>query len=162
MEEYWLPVVGWEEAYEVSNHGRVRRSAAGPGTHVGKVLSPGHNSSGRCTVNLHWSGRHKSALVHQLVAQAFIPNPNGLPMVLHWDDDPDNNRTENLRWGNKSDNMKDAIRNGRWVSHESQKTHCPRSHPYDKANTYRSPNRPNARMCRTCHHEKYIARKERR
>ncbi|QOR55386.1 MAG: hypothetical protein SHS37scaffold145_37 [Phage 71_18] len=34
---------------------------------------------------------------------------------------------------------------------QTQRTHCPAGHPYDEANTYRTPSRPNARYCRTCH-----------
>ena len=32
----------------------------------------------------------------------------------------------------------------------SLRTHCPAGHPYDEANTYRQPTRPNARRCRAC------------
>ena len=37
-------------------------------------------------------------LVHRLVAQAFIPNPNNLPCVNHKDENPFNNDFRNLEW----------------------------------------------------------------
>lgn len=156
MIETWAPVVGFEGAYEVSTSGKVKRISSG------RVLSPGLNSSGRWAVNLHWDGIHRNALIHRIVAEAFIPNPDGLPLVLHWDDNPGNNHVENLRWGTKRDNMLDAIRNGKWEPWGRRITRCPRGHEYTEENTYSSPNRPNSRMCRTCIRERYLAKKQRK
>lgn len=49
--------------------------------------------------------------LHRLLAEAFIPNPNHLPFVLHYDDDRDNNRLSNLRWGTPKENSQDMKRN---------------------------------------------------
>jgi DNA-directed RNA polymerase specialized sigma24 family protein len=43
-------------------------------------------------------GRNNHRYVHRLVAEAFLPNPDGLPQVDHIDGDRKNNRLENLRW----------------------------------------------------------------
>ena len=52
--------------------------------------------------------------VHRLVAKKFIQNPDGLPWVLHKDDNPLNNCVENLKWGSAKDNNRDAHLNGKF------------------------------------------------
>lgn len=123
--EIWKPVTGWEGSYEVSNLGRVRslarqaayeridaysgRVIAVTRKHAGKLLRPGRTSTGHMTVSL---GRGNTQYVHVLVLTAFVgPCPYGME-GLHFDDVPANNRLGNLRWGTRSDNVKDAIRNG--------------------------------------------------
>ena len=89
--EIWRPVVGYEGLYEVSNYGRVRRK-----TWVlvnGTVTKSGH----RRTL-LTKNGKQRSIFVHRLVAEAFIPNPEGHPIINHKDERPLNNRVENLEW----------------------------------------------------------------
>lgn len=55
----------------------------------------------------------KQYLVHRLVALAYIPNPNNLPVVMHLDDVRTNNHYKNLQWGTAKDNMMDAVNKGR-------------------------------------------------
>lgn len=57
-------------------------------------------------------GKFRYQLAHRLVAVAYIPNPDNLPLVCHRDDNPLNNHVENLYWGTKSSNLKDAYANG--------------------------------------------------
>lgn len=58
--------------------------------------------------------KNKTLRVHRLVAIAFIPNPNNYPVVMHLDNDPSNNRVENLKWGTYKDNMDQM--NNEWRS----------------------------------------------
>ena len=58
-------------------------------------------------------GKKRGKLVHRLVAQAFIPNPNKYPMVLHKDNNLENNTKANLMWGTGSMNQYQCEREGR-------------------------------------------------
>jgi hypothetical protein len=49
-------------------------------------------------VSLTRDGKTKAHFVHRLVAEAFIDNPDDLPMVNHKDEDKTNNFAENLEW----------------------------------------------------------------
>lgn len=42
--------------------------------------------------------------LHRLVAEAFVPNPEGKPCVDHIDGDRQNNSLDNLRWVSYSEN----------------------------------------------------------
>lgn len=121
MGEEWRWVPGYRNLYSVSNLGRVRSKdrivpCRGGKTrlHRGKILAAGASGLlGYLTVTLHKDGVGKTLLVHRLVAQAWIPNPKGLPLVLHSDDDPSNCRDDNLKWGTHQDNMDDMVLKGR-------------------------------------------------
>lgn len=113
-------MVGFEGLYEVSSHGRVRsltvlRQHGGyrPRVIPGKILKP--KAGQRYAVFNLFSAEgiqaHRSA--HRLVAEAFIPNPQGLPLVRHLDDHPRHNWADNLAWGTHTDNQLDACHNGR-------------------------------------------------
>lgn len=51
-------------------------------------------------------------LLHRLMAEAFVPNPNNYPIVLHIDNDKINTNPDNLAWGTYSENNAQAIRDG--------------------------------------------------
>jgi hypothetical protein len=90
-EEIWKPVVGYEGLYEVSNMGRVRKLVRVP-------MKPKAEKYGYQRIGLYKDGKHKQFLVHRLVAEAFIDNPNDLPIINHKDECPSNNAVENLEW----------------------------------------------------------------
>ena len=70
--------------------------------------------------------KSKTFLVHRLVADAFIKNPNDEPLVNHKDGNPSNNKRENLEWCDSKHNVNHAFDNGLMYSIEivlkSQKT----------------------------------------
>ena len=109
MSEVWKPIKGYEGIYEVSSYGRVRsmehkaRHKSRTGNEF-QVTYKGRNrilytdKQGRKYLNVKCNGKMKSYRVHRLVAEAFIPNPDNLPFVNHKDENPSNNRVENLEW----------------------------------------------------------------
>lgn len=128
--ERWLPVVGYEGLYEVSDWGRVKSLPRN--TTRGGILKQATDKRGAKRVNLSKYGVQEVRLVHHLVLQAFVgPCPDGLE-GCHWDGDPSNNFLPNLRWDTRESNMADMVRHGRGnVSVEV----CPRGHEYTPENT---------------------------
>lgn len=110
MEEIWKQVKGYEGIYEVSNLGRVKSLARtvkaiyGRATHYSeqkvkeRILKPSFSTYGYAYVALARNGKSKTTLVHRIVAEAFIPNPDNLPCVNHKDENPSNDCVDNLEW----------------------------------------------------------------
>ena len=106
--EIWKDVVGFERAYQVSNLGRVK-SKIRKGVIEEKLLKPYKNNMGYECVDL-WVNNHKKKLVHRLVAEAFIDNPDHKKVVNHKDGNPLNNTVDNLEWCTHSENMLHSFR----------------------------------------------------
>lgn len=111
MEEIWKNVVGYEKYYQVSNFGNIKsldrqvRVWHGYITKKGKILSPSIGSCGYYVIGLNANNKPKTCLVHRLVAQAFIPNPQNLECVNHKDENKLNNNVNNLEWCTKKYNI---------------------------------------------------------
>lgn len=90
--EIWKDIVGFENLYKVSNLGNVKRCSSG------RILKQLNGMDGYKQVSLCKNGVPKTYLIHRLVSQAFIPNPNNLPCVNHKDENKTNNRVDNLEW----------------------------------------------------------------
>ena len=149
--------------YEVSNAGRVRSKDRVVETkhgrswlQKGRVLKPATNKNKRVSVRLSEDGKKWSVQVSHMVAETFIRlRSDRFDVVRHLNDDPSDNRLENLRIGTYSENAHDAVRNGRNVN--SGKTHCKRGHPFTAWNTV--PNTGvNGRACKACRNAKSFIR----
>jgi hypothetical protein len=115
MGEKWRPIVDYEKTYEVSDQPRVRRIVGGRGARAGRILKQCPDSHGRMLVCLCLCGKQRTFLVSHLVANAFLPAKSPTDTVVrHLNDDPTDDRAVNLARGTRSDNVADAIRNGKW------------------------------------------------
>lgn len=128
--ENWKDVNGYEGLYQVSDCGRVKsleRDVYFPnGTvirHIEeKILVQSLVGNGYAGVNLYKNGKSKTMLVHRLVAEAFIPNPENEPQINHRDEVKTNNAVENLEWCSAQENALYGTRIQRCVqNHRSYK-----------------------------------------
>jgi hypothetical protein len=104
--EVWKLVPGYDGKYEVSNQGQIRSYQRRT---EGCILRPGRMPSGHLSVAL---GRKNSQCVHKLVLLAFVGAAPNKHECLHMNGNPADNRLSNLRWGTRSENMKDAYAHG--------------------------------------------------
>lgn len=93
--------------YVVSKTGEVFRKGKT------KPLKPDTNKKGYQRVTLSHKGKTEKFLVHRLVAECYLPNPNNLPFVNHKDSNPTNNSVDNLEWCTQSENMMHCHIHGR-------------------------------------------------
>lgn len=111
MQEEWRDVTGFEGYYQVNRAGEIRSVdrvifSARRNTHITRKGGPRaavQTDKGYLHLTLHKAGKRHTRLVHRLVAEAFIPNPQGLPEVDHADNNPANPHADNLSWGRRSE-----------------------------------------------------------
>lgn len=115
----WKDIVGYEGLYQVSDDGQVKRlsqSVRGKcGSEVklpAKLMKLQEDEDGYYSVGLTRDNHQKGFRVHRLVAAAFIPNPDNLPVVHHKDNNKKNNCVSNLAWVTVSYNTQDAVDRG--------------------------------------------------
>lgn len=111
--EIWADIAEYETLYQISSFGRIKKLATFHGARMyrEKILS---NPKGQryCSINLSKDGIQDGYLIHRLVAQAFIQNPENKPQVNHKDGNKHNNHVDNLEWATSSENNKHAFRTG--------------------------------------------------
>jgi hypothetical protein len=100
MKELWKSIEGYEGLYEISDLGNVKileRKRPNGKLYKEKIMRA--NARGNyAEVSLYKDGKATHHLVHRLVAEAFIPNPDNLPQVNHRDENKKNNCVDNLEW----------------------------------------------------------------
>lgn len=126
IEQWRTPIYDREtyEGFEVSNWGRIK-SLNYRRTGKAELMTPVEITGGYLQVGLSKNKKKKRCLVHRLVAQTFLPNPENLPEVNHKDEDKTNNfvflnedgsvdkEKSNLEWKNHRDNCNHGTRNER-------------------------------------------------
>ena len=95
LNEIWKDIENYENMYQISNMGRIRRIYKNGNI---KILKQDITKRGYCRISLSKNQKHKHYQIHRLVAKVFIPNPNNYPIVNHKDENPLNNNADNLEW----------------------------------------------------------------
>ena len=134
MTEIWRTAVYdgeiYEGLYKVSNFGRIL-SLNYRNTGKADLMTPVERKDGYSQVELSKNGKTKKCLVHRLVAQTFIPNPDNLPEVNHKDED----KTNNFVFLNEDGTVDEEKSNLEWKTHRGNINHGTRNERVSKALT---------------------------
>jgi len=103
-----FPIKGYEKRYSITKDGKIW-------SHIGKGrwLKLGKDILGYKIIGLYKNGYQRFLLVHRLLAQTFIPNPENKPCINHKDCNPSNNNINNLKWCTQKENIQYAAKLGR-------------------------------------------------
>lgn len=129
MKETWKDISGFEGLYQVSNTGKIKSFCR----KKTKILVPGiHRGYERVILSKNNIRRYAS--VHRLVAEAFVPNPEGKPQVNHIDENTRNNNANNLEWVTSKENINWGTGLERRSYHQrSTQPRCKAVYQYDRS-----------------------------
>lgn len=130
--EIWKPIKDFEQYYMISNYGNVKAlkrkwtqkhysGALSVYEKPEKLLTIQKGNNGYCYIDLHADKKVYRKLIHRLVAEAFIENANNYNYINHIDNNPNNNRADNLEWCSQSYNIQYAYNNGRKIPPHTKK-----------------------------------------
>lgn len=89
--EIWKDIPGYEGLYKINNYGIIKNNK-------GNIRKQTIDKNGYCRIILSKKRINKNYLIHRLVAQVFIDNPNNYPIINHKDENKQNNCVNNLEW----------------------------------------------------------------
>lgn len=105
MKEIWKDIPQYEGIYQVSNLGKVKRTASG------RIIKIKPGTGGYTGVTLHYKAKRTTFAVHRLVAITFLGKPNNYQSlhVHHKNHKRSDNRASNLRWVTPEYNSENKI-----------------------------------------------------
>jgi hypothetical protein len=99
MENEFVDIIGFEGVYQINRLGVVKTiSEKKGGRYYGTIKKATVHPRGYTEHKLYKDGKYHNRLLHRLLAEAFIPNPENKPTIDHIDRNPANNDLSNLRW----------------------------------------------------------------
>ena len=125
--EIWKPIKQYENLYDVSNYGRIKRKIfinCKAILNKEKILKCVETTGNYLLVGLYKSGKGKTRLVHRLVAENFLNNKNNYQEINHIDENKHNNRIDNLEWCLKKYNLNYGTRNERISKNNINRPKC--------------------------------------
>lgn len=82
-----------------------------------RILTPKNNHDGYLRIQLYNHGTCEFVMIHRLVAEEFLSNPENKPFINHKDGNKQNNNFDNLEWVTQSENIQHAWNTGLSTPH---------------------------------------------
>lgn len=105
--EIWKDIKGYEGLYQASNFGRIKSLIGWNGQQYiqrEKILKPTITEGHYASISMHKNKKSKVVMIHRIIAETFLENPNNYPHVMHIDENKYNNQVDNLQWGTAKEN----------------------------------------------------------
>lgn len=144
MKEIWKDIKNFEGFYQISNLGRVKslerkvKNKNGYRIVKEKILCNYINNNGYYCVNLRKKCGIDIKLIHRLIGEYFMLNPNNYPVINHIDGNKLNNNIDNLEWCTYQHNIKEAFRLGlnKYTYNENFKNVARKVLQFDKSDNF--------------------------
>lgn len=119
IKEDFMPIIGYEDIYEVNRLGQVKSISRNTIQKNGKnylikerIMKPQIDSTGYIVFGLRENKTTNKVYLHRIISELFIPNPDKKPCVNHKNGVKHDNRIENLEWCTYKENNNHAFETG--------------------------------------------------